>query len=203
MSESLRDKLRVETQSHHDAIENTINLMRIDISMAEYVAYLRAFYGYYRALELRLIAGDVSFCNSALKLDRGRKVRWLETDIIKLCGSTDFEKISICPFSPVVAKATDVVGCSYVIEGSTLGATLMYQHLHKCLGVTSNNGGSFIYGYGESTGIRWKHFIQYLEAMTFNSRQREECVEAAIATFETMQAWFTSQTRENPAPLVI
>lgn len=193
MSLSLRDQLRVATQSHHDAVENTINLMRPDITRADYVAYLRAFYGYYSALELRLIAGDSSFCNSALELSGRSKMGRLEGDIGKLCGWESLEKIPVCRSAPPIGKAADVVGCSYVIEGSTLGALRIYRHLHKCLGVAPDNGGSFIYGYGERTGAQWKRFIQVIEAMTFDPRQRKECVEAAIATFETMRAWFTKQ----------
>ena len=52
MSPSLRDELRAATQLHHNAIENTIDLMRPDITMADYVGYLCKFYGYYSGLEL-------------------------------------------------------------------------------------------------------------------------------------------------------
>ena len=114
----------------------------------------------------------------------------LENDISKLCGWKSLEKIPLCKSSPQIGSATDVVGCSYVIEGSTLGAVIMYRHLHKYLGVTANNGASFIYGYGENTGVQWKRFIEAIEIMTFDSRQRKACIEAAIATFETMGNWF-------------
>lgn len=190
MSQSLRNELRAATQPHHDAIENTINLMRPDITMADYVNYLCKFYGYYSALEYRLIAGDLSFCNRALKLDGRRKLERLERDISKLCGWKSLEQIPVCQSSPLIGNAPDVVGCSYVIEGSTLGALIMYRHLHKCLGVTANNGASFIYGYGECTGVQWKCFVAVIEAMTFDSRQRKECIEAAIVTFETIRNWF-------------
>ncbi|MEO7320345.1 MAG: biliverdin-producing heme oxygenase [Nitrosospira sp.] len=193
MSQSLRDELRAATQLHHNAIENTIDLMRPDITMADYVGYLCKFYGYYSVLELRLIKGDLSFCDKALKLDGRRKVERLESDICKLCGWKSLEKIPLCQLSPLISNATDVVGCSYVIEGSTLGALIMYRHLHNCLGVTENNGASFIYGYGESTGAQWKRFVEGIEAMTFDVRQRKACIEAAISTFETMGNWFTKQ----------
>lgn len=169
MFPSLRDELRTATQPHHDAIENIIDLMRPDISMADYVGYLCKFYGYYSALEFRLIAGDLSFCNKALELDGRRKMERLESDISKLCGWKSLEKIPACQSSPPVRNASDVVGCSYVIEGSTLGALIMYRHLHKCLGVTANNGASFIYGYGESTGARWKRFVEVIETMSFDA----------------------------------
>jgi heme oxygenase len=63
--------------------------------------------------------------------------------------------------------------------------------LHKCLGVSSDNGASFVYGYGEYTAIQWKHFVQTMEAMAFDAQERKECVDAAIATFGTMTAWLS------------
>lgn len=195
MSLSLRDELRAATRSHHDAIENVIDLMRPDITMADYVDYLYRFYGYYSALEDRLISGDFIFCNNALKLDARRKIERLENDISKLCGWHSLSTIPSCQSTPQVSNAADVVGCAYVIEGSTLGALIMYRQLHKCLGVTASNGASFIYGYGEHTAVQWKQFLQTVESMSFDLQQRKECVNAAIVTFETMRNWFIEQAR--------
>ncbi|MEO8991613.1 MAG: biliverdin-producing heme oxygenase [Nitrosospira sp.] len=192
MPGSLRDELRSSTRLQHDAIENTLNIMRIDVTMADYVAYLCCYYGYYRALEYRLIAGDSSYCNNALKLNARQKLERLAADINRLCGTKSLARIPICPYPPTITEATDVVGCSYVIEGSTLGAMIMYRHLHKCLGVSSNNGASFVYGYGESTTIQWKRFVEAIEAMDFDAAERKKCVEAAVATFDTMKVWLTT-----------
>jgi heme oxygenase len=191
MQGSLRDELRSSTRQQHDAVENTLNIMRSDVTVADYVAYLCSFYGYYRALEFRLIAGDSSFCNNVLKLNGRRKMERLAADISELCGAERLAKIPLCLYSPPIAKATDVVGCSYVIEGSTLGAMIMYRHLHKCLGVSPDNGASFVYGYGKHTAVQWKRFVQAIDAMAFDPAERKACVEAAIATFDTMRAWLT------------
>lgn len=195
MSPSLRDELRAVTRTHHEGIENTIDLMRPNITIADYVGYLRTFYGYHRALEHRLISGDFIFCNGTLKLDGRRKMERLESDISKLCGWRSLKTIPLCPSTPQVSSAAEVVGCAYVIEGSTLGALIMHRQLHKCLGVTTSNGASFIYGYGEHTGVQWKQFLQAIESMSFDSQQRKKCVAAAIATFETMRNWFLEQAR--------
>ena len=94
---------------------------------------------------------------------------------------------------PPTDTAPDVMGCAYVIEGSMLGALVIYRHMHKCSGITSDKGAAFIYGYGERTSFQWKTFLRALDATAFSARQRDECIEAAAATFETMQAWFVER----------
>jgi heme oxygenase (biliverdin-IX-beta and delta-forming) len=195
MHGSLRDELRASTQLQHEAIEHTLNIMRDDVTMADYVGYLCSLYGYYRVLEFRLIAGDSIFCNNLLNLNRRQKVEKLAADISMLCGAERLAKIPVCQFTPPIANATAVVGCSYVLEGSTLGAMIMYRHLHKCLKVSADRGASFVYGYGKQTAIQWKRFVQAIETMTFRPSERKECVDAAIATFDTMMVWLT-QTHE-------
>ena len=193
LTRSLRDELRSATRSHHDAIERVINLMRPDIVMAEYVQYLCTVYGYHSILEPRLIEGDAKFFNGALTLSRRRKVAWLERDLKNLVGSACVENVPVCVRLPPTDTAPGVMGCAYVIEGSMLGALVIYGHMHKCLAITSDNGAAFIYGYGERTSFQWKKFLRALDETAFSARQRDECIEAAAATFETMQAWFVER----------
>ncbi len=187
---SLRDELRSATRSQHDAIERVVNLMRPDIVMGEYVDYLCTFYGFYFSLEPRLIEGDARFFNDALSLGQSRKLPWLKRDLKKIVGSACVEKVPVCVHLPLIDTGPSVLGCAYVIEGSMLGALVIYRHVHKCLGVTPDNGAAYINGHGKRTGFRWKKFLRALDANAFTSRQRAECVNAAAATFSTMHAWF-------------
>ena len=120
--------------------------MQPDITLADYIEYLCTMYGYYSALEPGLVAGDLGFFDSALELDKKRNVPLLGKDIDELCGRACLAYLPECRHLPLIGKPTEVVGCSYVIQGATLGASSIYRHLHKYLGVTPSSGAAFVYG---------------------------------------------------------
>jgi heme oxygenase len=167
--------------------------MRYDVTMDDYVDYLCKFYGYYSVLEPRLIAAD-SVCGGTLHLSERRKLPWLKRDIGDICGRGFWKKIPLCESLPGVADAPAVMGCCYVVEGSTLGAMVIGRHLHACLGVTADHGARFVHGYGDRTMDKWKHFINALNAANFSARQRKACIDSAIATFDTLRGWLAGTT---------
>lgn len=163
--------------------------MRADITIAGYAQYVHASHDLHRRLEPLLVAGDLRWCGGALDLAARRKLPWLEED----CAQLRIESPPIASMSgpfPATGCAGAVAGCAYVLEGATLGAALIYRHVHQRLGVTPQAGARFVHGYGEHTGARWKIFLSALDDLRFDAAEMARCIEAAIATFEAMRARF-------------
>ena len=168
-----------------------MDLIRPDITTSEYVSYLGALYGYYHALEPRLISADTEFCSGVLGLAARAKLAWIEQDLNQLSGYGTSTAIDVCQATPLIRNGPEAVGCAYVIEGSTLGGSVIFRHMQKHLGITPDAGARFLYGYGEATGEHWKSFIRAIEAMNFSVKQREASAISAIATFDTMREWLS------------
>lgn len=62
---------------------------------------------------------------------------------------------------PQVDSPGALIGCLYVLEGSTLGGRVIYRCLASSLGVTPTAGGRFFHGRGEATPACWESFRDF------------------------------------------
>ena len=86
----------------------------------------------------------------------------------------------------------------YVLEGSTLGGQFLTRHFATALSLTPDTGCAFFSGYGPATGPRWAAFVKLLDALDA-PENRAETLDAALETFERLEAWMVS-AREAHAP---
>lgn len=185
---SILARLKDETRSEHDAIEQVLDLMEPGLTHGAYRRRLEQFHGFYRPVEERLQAlGDWS--KYGIDLAARRKAPLLEADL-RVLGAEAVENFPVCRDLPDLTDVTDGFGCLYVLEGSTLGSQFISRHVQKVLGVTPEIGGRYFHGYGEQTGEMWREFGAALTSFAVARQTQDRVVENAIATFRKLRQWF-------------
>lgn len=146
----------------------------------DYVKFLKVMYGYYSALEQQI----ESFLPEQEILGR-RKANHLLNDL----GSFDDDDTpALCSDLPEIQSYPAALGAMYVMEGSTMGGSIIAKMIQNQLGRKPTRGFSFFYGYGENTKQMWELFKANFEK-PFCNREREELIEAAQKTFITFHNW--------------
>lgn len=113
-----------------------------------------------------------------------RKSDWLEQDIQALGGEIACELPAFT--LPPLQTTEQLMGCLYVMEGSSLGAVSISKLLREHYGYDSETGGRFYAAYGKQTRPFWDETTQLIEQAAsqpnFNSN---DCTQAAHDTFLT------------------
>ena len=176
-------RLRRETRDEHDAIERQLGLADATLSLERYRWRLQQFWGFYSPLEGKLAArGD----DGAAWADR-RKSAWLAADLRALGVSVD--TLPRCSELPDLPGRAARLGCSYVIEGATLGGQIISRHVAERLGLSIDSGARFFHGYGERTGRMWKAFTGTVRDFAAAHGEEDAIVGSAIDTFRALRAW--------------
>ena len=190
----LLSRLRAETREQHDAIEQTLQLMDDDLSAATYLHRLEKFYGFYKPLEERLLSTGGPL-KAWLAVKPRRKTALLEADLEAL-GRTTGAPPPLCEALPALDHVADFFGCLYVLEGASLGGVIISRHIRGKLGMTAQSGGRFFNGYGERTGEMWQEFRTAITDFSLVTDQTDAVVDAARATFATLNAWCQGTPRQ-------
>jgi heme oxygenase len=95
------------------------------------------------------------------------------------------------PALPAQCSAAGVLGCLYVVEGSTLGGRELALRLDHLLPAGDVAGRAFLFGHGARHGAMWRAFCAALEACGTDAGRQVEMTDAALATFGAFEAWFT------------
>lgn len=85
----------------------------------------------------------------------------------------------------------------YVTEGMTMGSQLVYQALHRDLGMTSETGARFFYAYGDQDTSRqnWDRCRQWLESQPLNELAVIQIAIQIFVWFETaLSLWLMPDT---------
>lgn len=174
----LLDLLRNETHDVHERLHVhpvTKPLLEHSLTRQHYVHVLRAFYGFHKPLETK--AG--SYRNIS-------RAAFLKQDLEYLNDKT---KIPFCFELPALDTLFKRLGCWYVVEGSSLGSTLIYKHLQKHLGLNAETGARFFYAYGKDTGRNWNTFKAFLNRQNASQEETKQILKGAIDTFSCLEKW--------------
>ena len=200
---SVLTRLRLETRSEHEAVEQVLDLMGV-LTDDTYRQRMVQFYGFYSPLEAALQTRCLKHSNScslevsqlSMLLPRLRKSLLLRRDLHHLGVST--ATMAQCRTLPSIQTLAQVLGCLYVLEGATLGGRIITQHVQATLGITPTTGGSFFDGYAEQTGRMWNAMRQILLLGAVDAQAENAMVVSAIATFAALRNWCESAPcREN------
>ena len=193
INQSIAALLKEKTYAHHVNTERLLvpKLKSIQ-SVNDYFSILSLFYSFYFSLEPQihqfLTEEDLH------DISERKKIPLLKQDIISL--HKEFAEIQICKHLPQIGSRNKALGALYVIEGSTLGGTIIADMIIKragdFIGVENLN---FFNGYGVNTSEKWKAFQSALED---DMNDPDEIIEAAIETFNCM-ALHISKTLWNGA----
>jgi heme oxygenase len=185
-------KLKSETTECHVSLEKSLDLLRRVETKDAYRTLLARFLTIYEPLEKNL-AEAVEWSRMGWEFSKRLKTPWLQDDLLALeLSAAQIDALPRCEQLPPCDSFGAVVGCLYVIEGSTLGGQMLAQQFHQMLGITPENGGRFFQGYGEATIVQWREFRTWAEAQAVaDSSVEEPAILAARATFEAFSRWLS------------
>jgi len=190
MVEGVLTRLRAQTRSRHNGIEQALDLMSEALTLPVYRRRLERFHGFYRPVE-DLLASLGGWPDRGLDLELRRKTPLLETDLQALGSSR--RQLPACRSLPPLGTPAAAFGCLYVLEGATLGGRFIYRHAHRVLGVTAESGGRFFHGYGDDGERMWRTFGNALTAFATTVLLEDAIVRSAIETFDSMHRWCTAE----------
>jgi heme oxygenase len=186
----ISDVLKTETACHHEAIENAKRLTRLgsdDFSKAEYIDILEKFYGFYQPLE-RAFSKHTEVM-AALDYDQRFKLPLLQKDLTLFGHTPDsLSRLPECEDLPTTETTGQVLGCIYVMEGSTHGSQFIAKRLRAHFNL-EGEGVTFYEGYGKDTMSQWKAFKTYLDQVVNQNGEDEAVVHAAAETFKALHHW--------------
>jgi heme oxygenase (biliverdin-IX-beta and delta-forming) len=182
--------LKVATADAHKAVEELVPLMKKDVTIVDYEAYLRAFFGLLEPLEVQL--AHVPHLLEALPDYRLRRKSELLRDDLRRLGMRDWEidDLPRCQQLPTLTTMPQAMGCLYVLEGSTLGGHVLRSHLRFHLGGTFEVASSFLSAYGPNLTAMWRSFGKHLVHAIHTEADRLALVASAQDTFAAFHVWF-------------
>lgn len=179
----LRERLKKETKSLHDKIEQTYLLKKIlqhEITFNDYKCLIKKFYAFITPCEDLINSLE---CRSII--ENRKKIPWLEEDLHLLKMDNKFPK---CIDLPVLSEHEDVLGYLYVMEGATLGGQIISKMLKTQLQITQDNGGRYFNGYGDGTEKMWNEFCSCLSSIK-DIQQQNKIILSASNTFNQLYKW--------------
>ena len=89
-----------------------------------------------------------------------------------------------------VEQPLTLLGCLYVLEGSTLGASVLRPLFARAFLLTGTDGLAYLHNYGPAVHARWAQYQQRMNALQLNAEEREQITQAASAFFVQLEAVF-------------
>jgi heme oxygenase len=99
-----------------------------------------------------------------------------------------------------MADRAAAFGALYVVEGSTLGGTIIARQVERSLGFTAGAGCSYFRSYGAALGPMWKAFGRRLLDLS-DPAFDDRAVASANRTFETMRLWLATEATPQTHPV--
>jgi heme oxygenase (biliverdin-IX-beta and delta-forming) len=181
-------ELRSATWPCHQRLEKRLDIKTRFSNLSAYRAHIEKMWGFCAALEEQL-KSEV-FADALPDYESRRKLPLLGQDLISLgADSQSLASLSYCPTVPVCSDAATAFGCVYVLEGATLGGRTLLPLAETRLGLTADRGAAFLASYGPGVESMWRTFGAALDAWCSVPRRRANATQAAVGTFQALDAW--------------
>ncbi|MEO6284473.1 MAG: biliverdin-producing heme oxygenase [Dyadobacter sp.] len=184
--------LRQETAASHQHLEdNTLSkaLLSPTLALPDYQAYLTALYAVTITCEDQVFP-PISHIVPDLQ-DRYKSGKIIED--LSFTGLSDVQIDALPVYQFEFSSPAEALGIMYVLEGSTLGGRILYKHVHETLGLSSERGAAYFWGYGSQTGMLWKSFISAFSEFAIENDASGQIIESAIKTFLMIDNWLSRQ----------
>lgn len=188
---TLLERLRHETRPAHEQTEQlfyTEALQNGTLSVPQYTHLLRTHFVFHQSLESAVDWHPEFF--DAYQPERRKKRTWLVADL------KDLGEPLPAPMTDLFAdwSTVDLLGATYVGEGSMLGGSVIGRLLRKNTTLQPiMEHARFYGGYGAETGNYWRDFGDFLTEN--GTPHADEVVAAASRTFTIYQAIFDEVNR--------
>jgi heme oxygenase (biliverdin-IX-beta and delta-forming) len=187
----LMETLKERTDVHHRNIESVKRFSRVfaeDYQLDEYKKLLEKFYGFYKPLEDQFVAHQSEM--SPLDFNPRKKVHLIVSDLKTLGYSQgDIDALPLCTQLPNTSTLARMMGCFYVLEGSTMGGQMISKQLAKTFEFAPGEGVVFYACYGKDTMVMWKGFKEYVNEHYSTETDLDDISQAAGETFEALGRW--------------
>lgn len=181
-------RLRDETSELHQALEQRLALLDPHLELPRYDAVLHAMYGYYAALEPRLV--QLSARALELPFPLLERTPRIGRDLVNLGWRPDqVQRIEPCDVLPALVQVEHLAGCLYVIEGAALGGRVIARTLHQRFRFSSERGCAFFAGDRHGVGTRWQSVLGWLAGLPASGVSADGIVQSAQETFGTLTRW--------------
>ena len=186
----VRLRLREATKASHEQVEGELRLLDGSLTPHRYREVLGRFYGYYAVLEPALDAWHGR--EGLLDWPARRKLHLLRADLEELgWGGSDAAGPPLFRDVPAIRSSAEALGALYVVEGATLGGTVIARRL-RAQGFAPSALG-FFSCYGRDVGARWHEWAEVTTAWVGDDRQRSDAVvDAACTVFAQLAGWLTA-----------
>lgn len=139
---------------------------------------------------LESLIDPVGACDVLPDYASRRKLESLTHDLTVLgVPLADIHALRRCDTLLLTSDPSAVLGCSYVLEGASLGGRTLLPLIERNLGFTATHGAGFMASYGSEIDTMWRRFGITLEAWCSSDARRDRVVAAAVATFESLEHW--------------
>jgi heme oxygenase (biliverdin-IX-beta and delta-forming) len=180
-------RLRTETATEHQAVEDTLDLLSADLTRDRLVDVLTRMHGFWRAAESGLDDWATTEPADALSVGwEGRRRSHLFAADLAALGAGPAE---VAPELPEVTGTDAALGRLYVLEGSSLGGVFIDRHLATLPQLAVAGRLSSFSPYGERTGAMWHAFRTVTRARVAAGGDAGRLVGAARQTFGALASW--------------
>lgn len=192
--------LREGTRAAHQAIESNpamAVLLRDDCTLYHYTHTLAAILGWMAPLEQRLRRDAFRHPAPVATPGRYRTPRLL-ADLRALGQSEAW--IQQLPWATELPDTTDSsqrLGVLYVIEGSSLGGTLITRTLRQRLGAAVDHALAYFDCYDGEAGRAWARFKESVDALDDAVIDIGKAVAGAKLCFHSLDQWLRSQCSDS------
>ena len=172
-SPSIVAELRARTADAHAKLEHSAFVMPSTRRRASYARLIGAMLSFHEAIEREFMRFEEAFVERGIVMEGRYKAHLLRGESAQLSSPAVDE--------PVLhyAAAANAVGALYVMEGSTLGGTLIARSVETHLQHSSRYYGC----HGCATASRWRETTAQLDAFPLDEREREQMCDGANSTF--------------------
>jgi heme oxygenase len=180
--------LRAATAERHSVVDRSMPLSRPNPTMADYIDHLRLMRAWLQPLEGWLATSDVYPERHSPQI---LQTSLIDADLAESGLQCEPEQrgMSACG-RPADADISYQWGARYVIEGSRLGAAVLYRRLAHALRPHSLH---YLQGGTEASKNRWPQFLHELRATVRAPSEIEAACEGACDSFDALIAVRTSE----------
>jgi heme oxygenase len=199
-ADTLHTTLREAVWPAHQRVDHhplLAPLVQDSVTRDQYLRALQALYQFHLPLQAQLEASTRRITGGCF--EPADRPGWLRQDLTWLGaapGPAGWQGLEI-------TGPAHWAGVTYAVEGSTLGGRLIATRIARNLGYGPGHGATFLTGFGEHTGARWRQLWTCIGALGIPPAA-PEAIAGALAVFQALEEILSINLRQyetaDPAP---
>lgn len=195
---AFREELKLRTAPQHKNLESHVtskSLLEESLSLDQYAFYLSLMKEVIQDYDQSILPAIENYLPDAPSRKRSDLIR---QDLAFLQSrGIELKPVHAFRFRPGSSSGF-LFGLGYVMEGSTLGGSIIKKHVEKTLHFTEAGGILFFNGYGTQTGMRWNVFLKAFTGHIIEKGLQQDAISGAVEGFNAIYHHFESNLYENP-----